>query len=251
MKISHWAISAFSLVLPLTAFSQAGIYDNPQNLKVLPEDTSSELLSKTMRSFALDTGFRCSSCHVGEENQRLTEYDFASDEKELKSTARLMMKMVNSINSSHLAELGEDRVEVRCLTCHRGVNKPALTGDVLTVAAEEGGIEAMTSRYLELREQYYGSHSYDFTDMTLSDFARTRAAAGHLDQATAMLDLVLEDNPESFMAQFSYGELYHRAGNAELAIEHYRKAIEINPGSAGFLQQRIDQLQGKGEEPES
>ena len=251
MKFSQLAICAIYIALPLSAFSQAGIYDNPQNLKVLPVDTSSEVLRSTMRGFALDTGFRCSSCHAGEENQPLTEYDFASDEKELKSSARLMMKMVNSINTSHLAELGEDRVEVRCVTCHRGVNKPALIGDVLAAAAEEGGVEGMSARYLELREEYYGSHSYDFTDMTLSDFARARAAAGHLDQATAMLDLVLQDNPESFMAQFSYGELYHRAGNAELAIERYRKAIEVNPGAAGFLQQRIDQLQDSGEEPES
>jgi predicted Zn-dependent protease len=123
-----------------------------------------------------------------------------------------------------------------------------LTGDTLAEAADEGGVDAMTSKYRALRERYHGSHSYDFTDMTLSDFARSRAAAGHPDQAAAMLDLVLEDNPDSFMAQFAYAEIHHRAGEKEQAVERYQKAIEANPGAAGFLQQRIDQLQQPAEE---
>ena len=49
--------------------------------------------------------------------------------------------------------------------------------------------------------------------------------------------------PDSFMAHFTYGELHHRAGETEQAIDSYWKAIEANPGAAGFLQQRIDQLQ--------
>lgn len=236
------------LLLPLAVSSQVNIYDNASNLKVLREGTTADELRNTMRSFALDTGFRCSSCHVGEEGQPLTGYDFASDEKELKGKARLMLEMVNTINGQHLAELGEDRTEVKCVTCHRGVNKPELTGSLLAAAADEGGVEAMTGKYRQLRERYYGSHSYDFTDMTLSDFARSRAAAGHNDQAAAMLDLVLEDSPNSFMAHFTYGEFHHRGGNPEMAINHYRKAIEANPGAAGFLQQRIDQLEQPAEE---
>ena len=133
-------IGMFFLCIPALAVSQVNIYDNPQNLEVLPEDISSDDLRDTMKSFALGTGFRCSSCHVGEESQPLTEYDFASDEKELKGKARSMVKMVKTINVTHLADLGEDRVEVGCVTCHRGVNKPELTGVVLTAAADEGGM---------------------------------------------------------------------------------------------------------------
>jgi hypothetical protein len=103
------------LVLPSQAISQVNIYDNATNLKVLPEGTSADTLRATMRSFALDTGFRCSSCHVGEEGQPMTEYDFASDEKELKGKARLMLEMVNTINSTLLSGLGEDRKEVMCV----------------------------------------------------------------------------------------------------------------------------------------
>ena len=83
--------------------------------------------------------------------------------------------------------------------------------------------------------------------MTLSDFARSRVAAGHPDQAFAMLDMVLEDNPQSFMAHFSYAEIHHRAGNAAQAIEHYKKAIEANPMAAGFLEARIKQLEAPAE----
>ena len=244
----RFVISLLLLSLPVLAFSQVNIYDNAQNLKVLPENTSSDTLRNTMKGFALGTGFRCSACHVGEEGQPLADYDFASDEKELKGKARVMLKMVNSINSTLRADLGEAGTEVSCVTCHRGVNKPVLTSAVLAAAADENGIDGMTAKYTELRARYYGSHSYDFTDMTLSEFAGSRVAAGHPDQAMAMLDLILKDNPDSFMAQFTYAEIYHRAGNAELAIERYQKAIEANPNASGFLQQRIDQLKAPAKE---
>jgi tetratricopeptide (TPR) repeat protein len=235
------------LFSPTLVIAQVDIYANPKNLQILPEDISSNDLRETMKSFALGTGFRCSSCHMGEENQPMTEYDFAGDGRELKEKARLMMKMVNSINGTHLASLAEDRVEVTCVTCHRGVTKPELTGDVLTRAADEGGVEQLKESYAALRERYYGSHSYDFTDMTLSDFAKSRVAVGKPEEAYAMLDMILEDSPGSFMAHFSYAEIYHRAGNAPLAVEHYKKAIEANPRAAGFLQQRIEQLESSEE----
>jgi tetratricopeptide (TPR) repeat protein len=241
------SVGLIFLFSPTLAVGQVDIYANPTNLQVLPEDISSNDLRETMKSFALSTGFRCSSCHMGEENQPMTEYDFASDDRELKEKARLMMKMVNSINGTHLASLSDDRVEVKCVTCHRGVTKPELTGDVLANAADEGGVEKLKESYGALRERYYGSHSYDFTDMTLADFARSRAAAGKPEEAYAMLDMVLDDSPDSFMAHFSYAEIYHRAGNAPLVIEHYKQAIEANPRAAGFLQPRIEQLESAEE----
>ncbi|NNE04695.1 MAG: c-type cytochrome [Xanthomonadales bacterium] len=231
-----------ALILAFSAQAQVNVYENPGNLKVLPPDISASELLEVMKGFAIGTGFRCSSCHVGEEGQPFTEYDFASDEKQLKRSARAMLQMVNTINGTIRTGLGDDRTEVRCITCHRGVNQPRLTGEVLTEAAESGGIEELKQTYASLRDRYHGTHSYDFSDMTLSDFALSRAAAGETEQAEAMFALLLEDNPKSFMGHWRYGEMMHRAGNTEKAVHHYRKAIEANPGAGGFLQPRIDQL---------
>ncbi len=225
----------------LPMLSAADIYDNPQNLKVLPEGTSAGELRNTMRNFALSTGLRCFSCHVGEEGQPLETYDFASDEKELKGKARVMMQMVGRINTSLSAEIGDPHVEVNCVTCHRGVSKPKMLGTVLAEAAEEGGAQALKDKYAALREQYHGTHSYDFSEFTMTEIARQRLGAGHPDQAYAVLDIVLAENPDSFQGHFFYGELALRQGNKALAREHYARALEINPQAAGFVQPRLDQ----------
>ena len=233
------AIAALSGSMTLTA----QVFDNPSNLQVLPADSSAAELGETMKSFAMGTGYRCSNCHMGEEGQPLTTYDFSSDEKELKQTARRMLKMVRDINAKHLEFRGEGRIEVQCVTCHRGVNKPQMTADVLAAAAEEGGAGGLRTSYRELRGQYYGTHSYDFSDFTLGSFAQALAQGGKTDEAKAMLDLILEDNPDSFNAIFMYGELSAAAGDKEAAIGYYTRAMELNARAAPFLQGKLEQLQ--------
>lgn len=221
---------------------QAGIYDDPQNLKVLPKDISATDLGETMRSFALDVGLRCSSCHMGEEGQDLTEYDFASDDKELKEKARDMLKMVAAINQDYLGAFGENAIKVRCLTCHRGVREPLSIGQVLANVADADGSTAIKTKYAELKEKYYGSGSYNFSEFNLGQVARERAKAGHDDQALAVLDIMLEENPRSFNGHFMYAELMIRAGRHELARQHLQSALEINPQAAPFINPRLEQL---------
>ena len=228
--------------LAYAAGVSAQIFDNPQNLKVLPDDISAAELGKTMKSFALGTGFRCSSCHMGEEGQALSEYDFSSDEKELKQTARRMLKMVRDINGNHLEFRGDGRIEVQCVTCHRGVNKPEMTADVLAGAVADGGVEGLQIAYRELRGRYYGTHSYDFSDFTLGAFTQSLMREGKTDEARAMLDMVLEDNPTSFNAVFLYGELSVQIGNTQAAEEYYLEAIELNPRAATFIQPKLEEL---------
>jgi tetratricopeptide (TPR) repeat protein len=225
----------------------AQIFDNPQNLQVLPKDISPQELGDTMKGFALGTGNRCSTCHVGEEGQPLTSYDFSNDEKEMKIKARAMLKMVNDINSNHLQDMGESRLKVGCVTCHRGLNKPWLTADTLNNAADEGGADKMVEEYAALRERYYGTHSYDFSEFTLSEIVKTRSGAGHNDQARALLDLMLEENQQSFMAHFLYGQIDDEDRNNESAIGHYEKAMEINPRSKRFIDPRLEKLRGPSE----
>lgn len=82
-----------------------------------------------MIGFTQALGVRCSTCHMGEESQPLTEYDFSADDKEIKLVAREMLKLVGTINES-IGNLdrgaNHNFVEVSCQTCHRGQSIPAL-----------------------------------------------------------------------------------------------------------------------------
>lgn len=221
----------------------ADIYENPKNLKVLAEDISPNELRNTMKNFALGTGSRCSTCHVGEENQPLTEYDFAADDKPLKDRARAMMQMTRQINSTISEHADSTPVAVNCVTCHRGISKPNMLGAVLAEAAQNNGIQGIQDKYRELHDRYYGTHSYDFSGFTLSEFAQQRALAGHNDQAYAVLDILIKDYPKSFEGHFIYAELASREDKVDLAKKYYLKAMELNPNATGFVQSRIDQLE--------
>ncbi|MCG8435211.1 MAG: c-type cytochrome, partial [Gammaproteobacteria bacterium] len=202
--------------LALSQFAAAGIYDDPQNLKSLPKDIDAKQLSAIMKKFSFATGLRCSSCHVGEEGQPLETYDFASDEKIQKQTARDMLKMVKTINDKLLAKLDESQREgvgVSCMTCHRGQNRPRMIEDVLTDTFREDGLAAALDKYRELRKQYYGSHTYDFSEMTLNEFAGDVAKSGQHDAALALIDLNLENFPDSYMSHFYKGRVYFAKGD--------------------------------------
>jgi tetratricopeptide (TPR) repeat protein len=230
------------IFLLLAGFARAGIFDEPKNLEVLPEDISAQQLSATMRGFSRGLGLRCSSCHVGEEGQDLAEYDFESDEKELKQKAREMLKMVNAINEQFLDKIEEDHVQVQCVTCHRGVKEPKLLGQVLVEASDEEGSGAIREAYFSLKERYYGSHSYDFSESGLGAIVRSVAEQQRTADVTALLDLMLEEYPQSFQAHFMYAELEREAGNIESAVDYLQKALAINP-EAVFVQRRLEQLQ--------
>ena len=238
------------VLLPVGLFAQqrVDVFADPENLKVLPEDISSAELRATMRGFATGLGVRCETCHVGEAGQPLTTFDFASDEKAMKQKARLMLKMVGQINGELVPTLDRvekaSRVSVRCVTCHRGQAKPLLIQDVLDEKFAEDGVEAAIAEYTSLRERYYGSHSFDFSEPVLPMYSQGLAAAGETDAAIAMAELNAGYFPDSYFTAFVLGEFYAGAGRVEDAIQSYERALEINPQAAPFLGPRLDALRG-------
>lgn len=208
------------------------IYANPENLKVLPKDISSAELRATMRGFSLGVGVRCSHCHVGEEDQSLLEYDFAADKKEPKRVAREMIRMLASINQTvgRIVEGADHQaVEVRCVTCHRGQDRPRLIGDVLSATLVDGDGDAVAAKYRALRDEHYGSHTFDFDESTLTDFADNLLRQDRLQAAVALHKLNMEYHPDSAMAHASLGDAYRRQGRHDLAIDAFRRALELNP----------------------
>jgi len=86
-----------------------------KNIKVLTGMPQSQLIP-VMNFFAASMGRRCNFCHVNKNGQ----WDYVSDEKPEKNTAREMIKMVLDVNKTTF----KGAVEVSCYTCHRGRNQP-------------------------------------------------------------------------------------------------------------------------------
>lgn len=86
----------------------------PKNLQVLKADT----YGPAMRAFTQALGVQCNYCHVMEPTR-----DMASDDKQTKKTARMMLQMVMHANEMIGAGVGKPAAEVvrvQCWTCHRG-----------------------------------------------------------------------------------------------------------------------------------
>lgn len=182
--------------------------DSFTNLRVLPRDIAPRELVTMMAGFTRALGVRCTHCHVGEESIPLAEYDFASDERPAKRTARAMLEMVEQINTGHLAAL-EDRadppVRVDCVTCHRGARHPRMLQDVLLAAWAAGGVDSAMAEYRDLRRRYHGRFTFDFSEVPLADVAgEVGRVSGRMADAERLHALNVEMNPASAFAQRSH-----------------------------------------------
>ena len=229
----------------------AQIPDEFTNLKVLPEDISKRELTGIMRSFAGALDVRCNHCHVGDNPESLEGYDFASDEKDTKRTARVMLEMVQAINGTYLAKTDiESPIEVGCVTCHRGLAKPESLDRVVLAVAEEEGVAAALDRYRELREEHYGAGAYDFSATTLDQVTeilamRNKDIAG----AMAANDVNLEFHPDAAYTLFLRSRLLTMSGDREGAIAALEKALAANPEEA-WIAGQLEELR-KPPEPET
>lgn len=220
--------------------------DSTENLQVLPEDTPVRELIGIMRGFAGALGVRCIHCHVGDDPSDLSSTDFVSDEKVTKRKARVMLQMLNTINGDLLAGLPERSdppVEIQCATCHRGLTKPADIKDILGAKMADEGPAAVIEEYESLREEYYGSWTYDFTEFTLT-FIAEGVAGENPDGALAVLDYNLTHYPESSYTYVIKAQIQARLQNDfDAAIESLRNAQRVDPEQESRLQAMIDQLE--------
>jgi len=225
--------------------------DAPTNLQVLPSEMTRQEVTGVMRGFAMGLGVRCSYCHMGEEGQPLSEYDFASDEKATKRTARFMLRMAMDLNQETLPRLAEvssradPPVTVRCVTCHRGLPVPRLINEVIAQTVADEGAEAGVAKYRELREEYHGSGSYDFGEQPLIETAGDLARGEATDGALALYALTLEYFPESVQAWVGTAQVHIAREDTDAARAALQRALELQPENRQ-IQRMLQQLDGGG-----
>lgn len=232
--------------LMLISEGPAQIPEKYTNLKILPKEISRPELVKLMRGYATSLGARCHHCHVGEEGMPLSEFDFASDSKPQKRIARSMMRMVREINEKHIEPLETDRadkVEVTCRTCHHGQAIPRPLTDHLAEAFEDGGSSALLARYDDLYERFHGRDSFDFGEWALDGLAMTMTSEGNGKEALTLIERHAQLHPGSSHLEALQGEIRFKLGDRPKAIEHFEKAVELDPKNK-FLKRQLEQLKG-------
>jgi len=222
--------------------------DSLINVKVIPKNTPVMQVVGMMRNFTGALGVRCPFCHVGQERQPLTTFDFAKDEKRTKLTARQMMRMVEEINRRldtlpHDHDQMHDTVRVTCNTCHRGVNRPLPLEQLIMETAQAAGVDSATRAYRALRDRYYGRAAYDFGEPTLDVAAFRLARAGKYDEAFAILKLNEEQFPGSSNAATFRGNINLMKGDTTAAIAAFREAVQRD-STNGEAQGRLRALTG-------
>jgi hypothetical protein len=219
-----------------------------QNLQVFPKDIARERLTQRMREFSFALGVRCQYCHTGGNGISFEGVSFSSDDKPAKNTARAMLRMVDQLNTSVLAQLparAEPRVVVDCATCHRGVSLPKSLQTTLFEIVNAQGAPAAVAKYRELRADAVLGR-YNFGEWEINELARRLSEAGKSDAAIAILEMNGEFYPKSEAIDAFIGEEYRRQGNREKAIERYRAALTKNPDN-GMVKQRLQEMEKKPE----
>lgn len=228
---STLVIALAALLLPSRSAAQWPP-ERTKNLKVLPADIPIRALVDTMTGLTRALGVRCTYCHVGEESQPLSEYDFASDTKPAKEKARAMMRMVLAINGDHLGRLAARReppVTVTCTTCHRGVTEPRTLQERVLAAYDAAGADSAEALYRALRERYYGRAAYDFGEVALADVATAIRSRGRQPDARRFHVLNTEVNPNSNFAHRMAASSHLAAADTAAAIASLERALTINP----------------------
>lgn len=202
------------------------------NLQIIPSNTPRPQVIQTMQAFTQALGVRCEHCHIDEGPGK---QDFASDQKMPKNTARAMLLLTREINAKVPEAVGksaEAATRVQCVTCHRGVAIPRQLSDIVTDAVNADGAAAAVAKYRDLRKQYFGGQTYDFSEGGLLAVAQRLTAANKPDDAIAVLQANLEFYTQSSRTYQVMAQAYQRKNDTAGAIKSLEKAVELDPQNA-------------------
>ena len=123
-------ISLCAIIVLAQSFTKPEGKKKGTNLKVLPKNIAEDELIGLMKGYAKSLGVKCKFCHLPLASDS-TKFDFASDAKVEKITARKMITMVNGINKKYLGKMDEHMEAITCVTCHMGNTQPLVSVDSL------------------------------------------------------------------------------------------------------------------------
>ena len=239
-----FAATIIIILLSNNLFAQGVWNRKPSNLKVLPDTVDTQKLRVMMMGFTSALGVRCEYCHDDSKGSEFNDIDFPSDAKKTKDVARVMMKMVQTINGDFLKQANQiDKLDagVTCVTCHHGNAHVQSLSDVLLGVYNKSGIDSTFSEYNKLKQRFYGGFTYDFRENSLVEVGFNILQSKKYDDAIKILEFNSTMYPDSWRNLETLGEAYLGKDDKAKAKECFEKSLAINPRNRR-LQQTLDKL---------
>ncbi len=239
------AVLATLLVSGAATSASGQIPEKFTNLKIFPPDISQADLVASMRGMSGALGVRCDFCHARAEGQ--AHPDWASDAKEEKVAARIMLEMTRMLNAEQLPKLPErhEGVQITCRTCHRGQPVPYAIEDLLSNAYQKGGLDSLASKYESLRAKYHGYDTYNFGSSMLPDLAQRIGGHDKPTETARIAEYNLKWFPESGYTYYVLGQAHASAGDEEAGIRDLNKAITLDPELKGRVERALEEIKQK------
>jgi tetratricopeptide (TPR) repeat protein len=98
-------------------------------------------------------------------------------------------------------------------------------------AIKSDGIEKGIARYHELKAESKRQNDYKITEEDINELGYQLLRGGTVKEAIEVLKLNVAEYPKSWNVYDSLAEAYMENGDKELAIENYKKSLELNPGN--------------------
>lgn len=255
-KYTARAMAVMAALILFTGPARAQIPERFTNLEVLPKDVSRQDLVQTMREWATALGVRCAHCHTGGNPDTLLGVDFASDAKWEKRTARSMLRMVRALQADYLGKIESPPartdgpapvpVTVACITCHRGLARPETLDAVLDRVLRAEGPEAAVRKYKDLRSEYLGRGSYDFSERPVNGLAERLMRDKRNGEAAVLLEASAEFNPEAAWLQHLLGEARLAEGDRARALAAFTRALALSPQNS-LTRKRLEEVKAATE----
>ncbi|MCA1566136.1 MAG: serine hydrolase [Acidobacteria bacterium] len=111
--------------------------------------------------------------------------------------------------------------------------KQSIAEVLMKTITERGDVAAAVRQYRELKATQ--GAAYDFGEGELNALGYQLLGAKKMKEAIEIFKLNVEAHPQAANPYDSLGEAYLTAGERELALQNYRKAVELNPQNSNAV----------------
>ncbi len=140
-----------------------------------------------------------------------------------------LIVLLNNTSGARLDEMNRAIANILYNQPYAAPKKPVSEAMLKTILEKD--VETAIKQYRELKAKQ--ADAYDFREQELNTLGYQLLNLLRVKDAIEIFKLNVEAFPRAFNTYDSLGEAYVKIGNKELAIQNYKKSLELNPNHTG------------------